>query len=1048
MNKLLKIGYLYTWQVIVFILSVSVVAAYYLPDLRLEITAEGMMVKDDPSRVFYEKALQTFGSDNVTIIYFEDENLFERNKLLALQKAVKQLDKSPLIDRTVSLFSVRHIYTRDGFTYTDPYFKRIPETQAEIDDVTRAAKLNPLVVKNIISENGKSMAINVFLNPSENQKNFDASVNKTITDALQPLQGQFSRIFYIGDPYVRDGLTTRIKDDLQNIIPVSVILLVLSFAIVLRQFKASFIPLLTSSVSIVWTLGLMAALDIPINVMTSIIPALLIIIGSTEDIHLLAESGLVNGDEASKRASFERMADNMWLAVLLTFITTYLGFLSISLGNLDLLQQFGLVASTGLVINFLITVLMVPLLLKLFDFSLIKRRNSQISSKNLFRDIAVGIYQFAVDYQKFSRLLILAVVIVSVYFASRINVNNNVMDYFDSHEDIIVNAETLHENLSGIQTFSIVLSGSQGAFLQVPYLQDIWDLQDFLRDTGYFDSSFSFADFIGVIHAGLDSEWSDLIYLPSRNEVVREYMSLMDQSAVKSFVSSDFSQTRLLVRHNMTSSDELARAIKSIESYAQSWMDPNLQINVTGENYLNSQATDYLAKGQYQSLALILSAIFLIVSGLFMNIKAGLIAVLANLLPIVVLFGVMGWQGIAINTGTSMVAAISLGVCVDYTMHFMVRYQRLSKRHNKLKNPLYETFREESVPIMSTALALSAGFLTLSLSDFPPVAQFGQLSALVVIVALFSTFIVTALLLQHVRLITVWDILSMDFKRQVLHACSLFKGMSNFQAKKIIALSEIHDFAPNELINMQGMTVNQLYVVLDGHVEGWRTKPDGSSYRVSQVFSGGVFGVLLPDTGQHCFADMIAVKQSQLMVLKWENLHQISRNYPRLAMTLFKNISLVIAYMLQNADEIIDKFHDESSGALSAAVFTEVLDSMVKRANRYDEELSVICVQTVFHNDYPVHEIIRYNKLLGYVLKNNMRGPDSLGRIDQSTLCIACAKTSIQELAFVKNRIIDEIAANDLLQEFNFKLEYRISGLNIGESFQKFFKRIKFCESD
>ena len=1043
MKQFLKIGYFHPWRVLSIVVMISMLAAWQLPDLRMEITAEGMMVKDDPLRQFYEQALDTFGSDNVTIVYFEDDNLFQRDKLLAIQKAVMQLNRSPLIDRTDSLFSIRHVYTKDGFTYTEPYFKRIPKSQDEIDSIKKAAKLNPLVAKNLISDDGKAMAINVYLNTSEYKRGFDDQANELINSIITPLKDQFETVFFIGDPYVRVGLTERIKEDLQNIIPVSLIFLVLSFAIVLRQFFASIVPLVTSMVSILWTLGLMAVLDVPVNVMTSIIPALLIIIGSTEDIHLLAESQFSNSQKADRQAAFENMVNNMWLAVLLTFITTYLGFISISMGHIELLQQFGLVASTGLVINFIITVLIVPLLLRFFDFSGgRKNKSNNVSKGKLLRSFALGIYEFAMHRPNMAKMLIVAVIAISAFYTSKIHINNNVMDFFDDTDSVNLNAAKLHENLSGIQTFSVILTGSQGTFLQVPYLQATWDIQEFLKDTGYIDSSFSFADFIAVIHAGLDSEWSDLVYLPSRNEVVREYMSLLDQSIVKNFVSSDFSQTRILVRHNMTDSEKLADAISAIENYAQAWVDPNIDVQITGESYLNSRATDYLATGQFQSLILILSVIFLIVSTLFMNFKAGVVAVLANILPVLVLFGIMGGAGIPINTGTSMVAAISLGVCVDYTMHFMVRYQRLTKVLHSSTQALYETFREESVPMMTTALALSAGFLTLTLSDFPPVKQFGQLSALVVIVSLIGTFLITTLLLQRIRLITVWDILSMDVKQQVLNSCTLFKDMSSWQAKKVIALTEIKNYQSGDVIIEQNMNVKQLYVVLNGEVDAWHTRSDGSAYLVNKVQPGGVFGMLSADSGQRCFTDMLAVNECKTMELSWGNLQQISKGYPRLTSTLFKNLSMLIASMLTNADKVIDKFHDENSGALNASVFFEVLENMVTSANRYDEDLSVISLKIAFKDHSVGLGKFFNNQLIGKIIKQNMRAPDCFGRISPDTFCVAYAKVNADVVGNIVRRIEDSINADQQLQAMNFELKIKPVNLEIGELFANFKQRM------
>ena len=217
-----------------------------------------------------------------------------------------------------------------------------------------------------MSPDGNAMAINVYFDHRRYARGFDQAASLMLDDALAPLRGKLQMLFHVGDPYVRTGISQRIQQDQANIVPLALLMLVLTLTIALRHLAVAVIPLLTAGISILWTLGLMAALGIPVNIMTSIIPALLIIIGSTEDIHLLNEyhSSIIKGVKSKKAIRF--MAKNMGIAVALTFITTYFGFLSIALNDLALLRQFGLIASTGLAFNFLATLLLIPASLKLF----------------------------------------------------------------------------------------------------------------------------------------------------------------------------------------------------------------------------------------------------------------------------------------------------------------------------------------------------------------------------------------------------------------------------------------------------------------------------------------------------------------------------------------------------------------------------------------------------------------------------------------------------------------------------------------------------------
>ena len=936
MKKIITAAARHPWLVLFLLVVITAVALTRLPDLRVEIKAEGMMVDNPPAIAQYERTMETFGSENVTVVYLEDPNLFEPDNLKAIRLVLRAIEAIPQVVRTVSLFSVRYIRTVDGYIYTTPYLEEIPKTGESAKEVVQAALLNPLVERNLLSSDGSVMAINLYFDADDYQRGFDEHVATALDKAIAPLQQRLRTVFHLGDPSVRSGISEQIQADQEMILPIALLVLITTLGLILKRVNAALIPLCTAGLSVIWTLGLMAALNIPVNVMTSIIPALLIIVGSTEDIHLLSEyqTGIQKGRRNMNAISF--MAEHMGTAIALTFITTFLGFLSISLNRIDLLQQFGMVTAIGLALNFLITITLAPVCLQLMKPYVSAKPLSVGSS---FMALTSRVHDLIFRFPRAITTAVVVLMAVCLYWSTQIKVNNNILDYFDPSSKLHQQAESLHKNLSGMQTLSLVVSGTEGTFLQVPYLEELRGLQDYLAETGIFDKSFSFADFIGVVHSGIDGQWPGAIYLPVRSEVVREYMSLLDRDNVKSLVSADYSQARIIVRHSINSSSTLNEAVESIKQYTRQWMDPTLNMTVTGESYLNSQAVDYMADGQARSLFLMLLVIFLLVALLFMNLKAGLVAVIANLFPIVVLFGVMGFFGIALDTGTTMVGAIAMGICVDHTMHFMVRYQHLAKNGVSEEEALGQVIQQESTPIIATTLALAAGFATLTFSNFPPVAMFGLLSALVMLLALVGTFVVIPLILRNTRLITVWDVLSLDLRNEVLESCPLFNGMRPWQVQKLVVLSQIRNFVPDEAIFMQGEKSNVMLVMLEGKAKAWRTRRDGSTYETGTYQPGGVFGITSLVAGKERLADVVAVDKVRVLILRWKSIHNIAKIYPRISSRLYENLSSIICTKVFNADTESKQYIDELSGLYNASFLHEMLTFITDKANRYDEPL-------------------------------------------------------------------------------------------------------------
>lgn len=896
MNRLISFAAKHPLPILLIIAALTAVAVSRIHELRINISTEGMMVDSDQAKAFYNHTLETFGADDVTIVFLEDDALFTQEKLRAVQLTLQKIEALPFVDHTESLFSVKHVQSVEGSVTAVPYLKEIPASQEQLEQIKHAALRNPLIAGNLLSPTGSAMAINVYFK-DDRTIGFDQSASEGLERALTPLSGKLKTFFQIGSPYVRTQINERILEDQRKILPLSVLVLFMTLALSLRRLNWAIIPLLTACLSVVWTLGLMAALEIPINVMTSIVPALLIIIGSTEDIHLLAEyhAGTLQG--IPRMDAIHAMGRNMGLAVLLTFITTYLGFLSISLNDIELLRQFGLIASTGLLLNFLITISLLPVCLRYLGERPVVRSADPMGKG--YHRLADWVFRLVQTNKRKIIVLITTVAIVSGYGAFSLRVNNTPLDYFDSDSNITHRLHSLQEQLAGMETFSIVLaSGIEGTFLKVRYLEEIKKLQDYLAQSGWIDNSLSFADFIALVNSIMEEETSGDLWLPESDANVQEYMLFIKHEQVRNLVSTDFSEARILVRHPISSSWQLKQVLREVRVFTEKHIDPGLDVRITGESILTNRAADVMAIAQAKSLLLMIAVIFVMIAVLFVNMKAGLIAIVTNLFPIIVLFGIMGYAGIPLNTGTAMVAAIALGICVDHTMHFMVRYHRITRIHQDEGLALAETVTQESVPIMAASVALAFGFATLALSSFPPVTHFGLLSAMVMLLALLATFIITPLLLSSVRLITLWDILSLRLKSLVIERCELFHGMQPWQVKKIMLVSKIHTINPGNVIVRQGDTGDEMFILLEGNAEVWQNHPDGTRKNVRSLSAGEIFGEIALVSRVERTADVVARENCRILALNWEGIDHIAGVFPRISTKLFRNLSTIVSNKL------------------------------------------------------------------------------------------------------------------------------------------------------
>jgi hypothetical protein len=338
--------------------------------------------------------------------------------------------------------------------------------------------------------------------------------------------------------------------------------------------------------------------------------------------------------------------------------------------------------------------------------------------------------------------------------------------------------------------------------------------------------------------------------------------------------------------------------MSKINEFIKQNIDKSIDVTVTGESVLINAAADSLAFAQAMSLLLILFIIFVAISLIFVNIQAGLLSILPNLFPVIIMFGIMGWFDIPLDTGTAMIAVIAIGVIIDNTMHFMVRYnQELNDIYDE-ESAIVRAIRAEALPIVSASVALTLGFLVMTQSGFLPIVYFGALSAIVIMVALFAEFTLTPILLSSVRLVTLWDMLSLQLKDQLLKNCKLFDGMRPWQVRKLILLSRLQHYREGEYIMQEGEPATEMYILLHGAADITIAEDGGRRVVKESPEQGRLFGMMRVSNDGVRGTSAIATRDSEVLVISWQSIERVARFYPRISSLFFQNLSKILGNRL------------------------------------------------------------------------------------------------------------------------------------------------------
>ncbi len=292
--------------------------------VEVDTSYDRLISESDPGWPDYHKTVKEFGSDSTTIIYLRDANMFTPEKLALVDELGAKLKLVPGVERVESLFTVLSIRGVDGEITARPLMDIVPESIEDAAKVREDALYSPIIRRNLISPDGKTIALTVTVNREKRDPAYIREQFDSIESNLDLVRPKFERVFQVGPPRLNVDIQTGMIKDMALLIPLSTVLLMGTLIYFLRTWLASVVPLVTSGISILLTFGFMGFAGIPLTLLTALVPSLNIVIGSSEDTHLISAYLRRIGVQKTpdRREAINFMARHIGVAIFLTAVTT------------------------------------------------------------------------------------------------------------------------------------------------------------------------------------------------------------------------------------------------------------------------------------------------------------------------------------------------------------------------------------------------------------------------------------------------------------------------------------------------------------------------------------------------------------------------------------------------------------------------------------------------------------------------------------------------------------------------------------------------------
>jgi predicted RND superfamily exporter protein len=877
------------------LLAVTLALGSFAAFIRVDSAIENLLPANDPDRLYYNEIKKVFGSEEATVIAVFAEDVFASSVLAKVDRLSQRLSAIRGVRDVISLTTVKGVATDELGLTVGRLMEKLPASDEERKAFEDRVLQNPLAIGNIVSEDRRTCGVIVLFDDLTDQQFLDLGIERAIEAAVAAEVTPPERFAITGLQTLKVNGARLMEQDLARFVPLSIAIVVLVLAAAFRTKRGVMLPLGAVLLSVVWTLGVMVLAGAAINMGTLVLPPLLMAIGIAYAIHVVSSYYHEVRPGRPRAEAVAATLDHVRVPVAVASLTTILGFASLALSPIRAIAELGLYSMFGVFSIFLISLTFVPAMLMLMPDPPPHYEGPQ---DDWFAGLLTWTAHLAMRRRRAVLVLSAIVCLLSLWGATRIRVETDYLGFFSPMSRFRIDNARIARELGGTQPIYVVIDGdAPGSVLQIETLWAIRDLQQFIAEQPGSDRSVSIADFISVVWKGLNPDAKTP--LPERQADVEQILQFVSSADVKPVVTPDHARANIIVGTHLSGSAAVSDLVRRIEEYAKTRFRRGLQVRVTGTIVLLNRSADALARGQVAGLGQVLFVLLVLMSFLFLSLRAGLLSLVPNVTPIIILFGVMGWLRIDLNISTAMIAVIAVGIAIDDTIHYLSAFNKEIRATADTETAILRVGRSVGRPIVFTSIGLAAGFLIVYLSNFQPIQHFGLLASITMVVALFADLLMVPALVMTTTIVTLWDLLYLKLGPEPHRQISLFAGLRPFQAKIVVLMARLASAAPGDFITRRGEMKAEMYVLLNGRVEVRRA--DGELLRT--LGRGDVLGEMGLVRARPRSADVTAAAPSEYLVLDGGFLDRLQRRHPRIAAKVFLNLTRILSDRLENTTD-------------------------------------------------------------------------------------------------------------------------------------------------
>ena len=730
------------------VVVLTALCVWLISGLKFSYDFEAFFPKDDPETEFYLGLRDRFETDNdFFIVAIEnDGSVFQLEFLRKIDSLSRQLAAIEDVTVAIGPTQLKRIVQDPllGQVMEVPMLRwETPESYAA--DSSELALTTGLVGW-FFSEDYKSVAINIRHTQRLSKERCD--VLAANIEALVA-QFDFKKSHVIGRALGQKLYVELMIHELILFVSLSLILTTLFLYIAFRSAWGILIPTLVVLISILWTLGFIRLLGNDLDLMLTVLPTIIFVVGMSDSVHVLTKymQELRNGRE--KKDAIRYAFKSIRLATFLTAVTTSIGFLTLVLSNIEPISNFGIYTSVGIMLAYGLTYSLLPAILFLAQPT---KLNTFALSDDFWTKKLHASFRWILRRRVSVVIGTLVVCAVSVYGISLVEVDNKMLEDLRDEHRLKQEFFFMEDHFSGCRPFEMAIILNENVQLNDgAFLHDLDTLNHWLRESYGVGSLVSYTEILKNANQATNAGMREFYSIPTDSVELRQLNKLIQRKEFAEVVSMHYDKEGGVLRIAGKIGDYGRKHYEQLNERLSEFIRNNcktkFEYKVTGTAHLIDLNNRYLVENMVWDLLLSIAVIGLIMGAVYQSPKMILLTIIPNLIPLVIVGGIMGFAGIPLKVTTSIVFNIAFGIAVDDTIHFLARTRTLLLEG---MSPLYavkRTFLTTGKAMVVTTLILSGGFLTLILSDFMGTFYIGLLISLTLFIALVAELLISPLVI-------------------------------------------------------------------------------------------------------------------------------------------------------------------------------------------------------------------------------------------------------------------------------------------------------------